>query len=128
MILDWDIHHGNSTYKYLKGHPDVLFISIHRYDDCGFYPGSPLANLDECGEGKGEGLKIHVPWSMHEKSKKVGTQDYIYMMERILFPIAKQFNPDLVIISAGFDSASGDPLGGMSVDPEGYAYMQTRLN
>ena len=49
------------------------------------------------------------------------------MMERILYPIMKEFNPDLVLVSSGFDSARGDPLGGLSVDPEGYAYMLRRL-
>ena len=49
------------------------------------------------------------------------------MMERILFPVCEKFNPDLVLVSAGFDSASGDPLGGISVDPEGYAYILHRL-
>ena len=49
-------------------------------------------------------------------------------MERILFPIAKKFNPDLILISSGFDSARGDPLGGLSVDPEGYAYIVRRLS
>ena len=64
---------------------------------------------------------------MHEKSEHVGTQDYVYMMERILMPVCQKFNPDLVLVSAGFDSARGDPLGGLSVDPEAYAYMLSRL-
>jgi len=73
LIFDWDIHHGNSTYKYLKSHPDVLFISLHRYDDRGFYPGSELASMNNVGEGEGKGLKIHVPWCMKGKSKFIGS-------------------------------------------------------
>jgi len=123
VIFDWDVHHGNSTYKFLKGHPDVLFISLHRYDNAGFYPCDDIANYDHIGEGEGKGLKINIPWSNGSFSEKTGTDDYIYMMERILFPICKKFNPNLVLVSSGFDSARGDPLGNISVDPEGYAYM-----
>ena len=128
LIYDWDVHHGNSTYKYLGDHPDVLFMSLHRYDGGSFYPNKPLADINHIGEGKGKGLKIHVPWEMKERSKLIGTQDYIYITERVLFPIAKEFQPDLILISSGFDSARGDPLGGLSVDPEGYAYIVRRLN
>ncbi len=103
-------------------------MSLHRYDGGSFYPGKPLANIDHIGEGKGKGLKIHVPWEMRGRSKLIGTQDYIYITERVLFPIAKEFKPDLILISSGFDSARGDPLGGLSVDPEGYAYIVRRLN
>jgi len=60
---------------------------------------------------------------MKTKSGLIGTQDYIYMTERILLPICKEFSPDLILISSGFDSARGDPLGGLSVDPEAYAYI-----
>ena len=61
---------------------------------------------------------------MHDKhSHLVGTQDYIYIMESLLFPICQKFNPDLVLISAGFDAARGDPLGKISVDLEAYAYI-----
>ena len=73
LIFDWDVHHGNSTYKYLKGHPDVLFISLHRYDDSNFYPGSKLAHFDNVGIDKGEGLKLNIPWSMFEKHELIGT-------------------------------------------------------
>jgi histone deacetylase 6 len=73
LIFDWDIHHGNSTYKYLKDRDDILFISLHRYDNGRFYPGKPLASIDHIGEGPGKGYKIHVPWSMCEKSKFIGT-------------------------------------------------------
>ena len=72
LIFDWDIHHGNSTYKVLKEDKDVLFISLHRFDDGKFYPGK-LGSMDNIGEGEGRGLKVHVPWSMHEKSELVGT-------------------------------------------------------
>lgn len=57
----------------------------------------------------------------------MGNHEYIYVCEKLLFPIIEEFQPDLIIISAGFDSALGDPLGGMKLTPAGYAYMTTRL-
>ncbi len=126
VIFDWDIHHGNSTYKFLKDDPNVLFISLHRFDNGNFYPGK-LGSIQNNGESKGKGLKIHVPWSMFNKSHMIGTQDYIYLMERVLYPVCKEFSPDLILISSGFDSAKGDPLGELSVYPEGYAYIVKRL-
>ena len=58
----------------------------------------------------------------------IGTQDYIYIFESVLYPICQEFNPDLVLISAGYDAHRSDPLGGLSLDPEAYAYMTTRLS
>jgi len=111
----------------LKDNENILFISLHRWDNGSFYPGGDLPSIENIGEGSGKGLKIHVPWCMYNDSKKIGTHDYIYMLERILFPICEEFAPDLILVSSGFDSARGDPLGGLSVDPEGYAYILRSL-
>ncbi len=64
---------------------------------------------------------------MKEESGRIGSDDYKYIFNRFLFPICKEFSPDLVIVSAGFDAAKGDPLGGMSVEPEAYGYMLKKL-
>jgi len=100
-----------------------LYLSIHRFDNGIFYPG-PEGKHQKVGEGKGRGFNIHFPFNV-EKSQKtlIGDEDFIYACETVFFPIIKEFAPDLLIISAGFDSALGDPLGQIGVTPVGYAYM-----
>jgi len=71
------------------------------------------------GQGKGKGYNINVPFDL----AGMGNDEYAYVCEKLLFPIIEEFSPDLILISAGFDSALGDPLGGMKLTPEGYAYM-----
>ena len=101
----------------------VLYISIHRYDQGKFYPG-PKGSEKLVGSGKGKGYNIHYPFNLSPNQLElIGDKDYIYACESIFFPIIKLFNPDLIIISAGFDSALGDPLGEVGVTPAGYAYM-----
>ncbi len=126
LIFDWDVHHGNSTYEIYKDDPNVLFISLHRYDNGLYYPGK-IGALENIGGGKAAGTKVHVPWSMGCQSHLIGTSEYIHIFEKLLFPICQEFNPDLVFISAGFDSMKGDPLGSLSVEPPGYEYMTKRL-
>ncbi|EGR29138.1 hypothetical protein IMG5_162410 [Ichthyophthirius multifiliis] len=127
LIFDWDIHHGDGTQIIFKDDPSVMLISFHRYDEGMFYPSS--GSPSNVGEGKGEGYKINVGWNIGHKeySLKAGTDEYIYAFERIAWPIIQEFEPDFVIVSAGFDSAEGDPLGQCSVSYEGYAYMTQRL-
>jgi acetoin utilization deacetylase AcuC-like enzyme len=122
-IFDWDVHVGDGTSNVFWEDDTVLYMSIHRFDMGAFYPG-PCGKHSNIGEGKGRGYNIHFPFNV-EKSQKtqIGDVDYIYACETIFFPIIKEFNPDLIIISAGFDSALGDPLGQIGVTPVGYAYM-----
>jgi histone deacetylase 6 len=110
-IFDWDVHVGDGTSNIFYEDNSVLYLSIHRFDNGGFYPG-PAGKHTKVGEGKGRGYNVHFPFNV-EKSMKttIGDLDYIYACETIFFPIIKEFNPDLLIISAGFDSAHGDPLG-----------------
>ncbi len=98
-------------------------MSIHRFDNGVFYPG-PDGKHQKAGEGKGRGYNIQFPFNV-EKSQKtlIGDEDFIYACEKVFFPIIKEFAPELIIISAGFDSAIGDPLGQIGVTPVGYAYM-----
>ncbi|XP_073397420.1 histone deacetylase 6 isoform X1 [Dendrobates tinctorius] len=119
MILDWDIHHGNGIQHIFQDDPSVLYVSLHRYDDGTFFPRSDDAAFNKVGSGPGEGFNVNIPWN----GGKMGDVEYLLAFHRIVMPIAYEFNPQLVLISAGFDAARGDPLGGCRVSPEGYAHM-----
>jgi histone deacetylase 6 len=94
-----------------KEDDSVLYCSIHRFDNGDFYPGS-VGRVDHTGEGKGSGFNVPFPFDLKKgDSELVGDREYIYACERVLFPIIKEFEPEVIIVSAGFDSAIGDPLG-----------------
>lgn len=94
-------------------------MSIHRYDYGHFFPRSEDANYDVVGEGSGTGFNVNIPWN----AKGMGDMEYIAAFQRVIMPIAYEFAPELVLISAGFDAALGDPLGGCKVTPEAYGYF-----
>ncbi|KAJ5146545.1 Histone deacetylase superfamily [Penicillium bovifimosum] len=119
MILDWDVHHGNGIQKAFYDDPNVLYVSIHVYQDGHFYPGGPAGDWDHCGEGAGVGKNVNIPWP----NQGMGDGDYMFAFHEVVMPIAQEFNPDLIIISAGFDAAAGDVLGGCFVSPACYAQM-----
>ena len=98
----------------------VMYVSLHRYGE-GFYPGTGA--MDEVGTGQGTGYNVNVPWT----EKGLTDADYLAAFDLVIDPIAQAFDPDLVIIAAGFDAAEGDPLGGMKVSDQGYALMTERL-
>jgi acetoin utilization deacetylase AcuC-like enzyme len=101
LIVDWDVHHGNGTQDCFWRDGSVLFFSTHQYP---WYPGTGAA--DERGEGKGKGLIVNCPFDAGAGRKEI----YGAFRERLL-PSADAFRPDFVLISAGFDSREGDPLG-----------------
>ncbi len=125
MILDWDVHHGNGVQNIFYEDPNVLYISLHVYANGVFYPGQPEepgipdGGLDKCGAGRGIGKNVNIGWA----DQGVGDGEYMAAFQRIVMPIAQEFNPDLVIVSAGFDAAAGDELGGCWVTPECYSHM-----
>jgi histone deacetylase 6 len=121
--LDWDVHHGNGIQHAFYEDPNVLYISLHVYKNGTFYPGLKDGNLDYCGEGAGIGRNVNIPWPAHG----MGDAEYIYAFQEVVIPIATEFDPDLVIISAGFDAAEGDELGGCHVTPACYAHMTHML-
>lgn len=130
LILDWDVHHGNGIQQANYDDPNVLYISLHVHRRGTFYPeksyrDNRVAYGDHlhCGEGAGLGKNVNIPWSM----QGMGDADYIYAFQQIIMPIGIEFNPDLVIIAAGFDAAEGDMLGGCNVTPAGYAHMTHML-
>ena len=117
LIVDWDLHHGNGTQHTFQDDPGVLYFSTHQFP---FYPGTGLVN--EIGGPKARGRTINVPWPAG-----MGDADYLAAFDRVLLPVARAFAPDLVLVSAGFDAAEGDPLGSMRISPAGYAAMTARL-
>ena len=126
VIFDWDVHHGDGTQELFYDSDEVLFISIHRYDNASYYPANEIADVDHVGSGKGKGFNINIPWNLLP-NQTATTDDYLLVFEKILAPIIKTFSPEFILISAGFDSAKGDPLGGLELTNEGYAYMTQRL-
>ncbi|XP_068318929.1 histone deacetylase 5-like [Pyrus communis] len=123
LIVDWDVHHGNSTQKMFWKDPRVLFFSVHRHEFGSFYPANGDGFYTMIGEGPGAGYNINVPW----ENGQCGDADYFAVWDHVLVPVAKVFNPDLIMVSAGFDAAAGDPVGGCRVTPYGYAVMLKKL-
>ncbi|KAK5864111.1 hypothetical protein PBY51_001078 [Eleginops maclovinus] len=119
LILDWDVHHGNGTQHMFEDDDSVLYVSLHRYDNGTFFPSSLDAAPDRVGKSKGAGFNVNVAWS----GGRMGDSDYLAAFHSVIMPIATEFNPGLVLVSAGFDAARGDPLGGYNVTPEGYAHL-----
>lgn len=130
FVLDWDVHHGNGIQQANYDDPNVLYISLHVHLRGKFYPEKSYRDDRpaygdhlHCGKGAGLGTNVNIPWT----KKGMGDADYIYAFQQIVMPIATEFNPDLVIIAAGFDAAEGDMLGGCHVTPAGYAHMTHML-
>lgn len=116
LIVDWDLHHGNGTQHSFYSDSRILYFSTHQYP---YYPGT--GNLQEVGQGKGEGYTINVPLS-----GGAGDASFVKIFRKILQPVALEFKPELVLLSAGFDTYFQDPLGSMRVTPEGFAAL-TRI-
>jgi acetoin utilization deacetylase AcuC-like enzyme len=118
MIFDWDVHHGNGTQDAFYDDPNVLFVSTHQDR---LYP-EEFGHLDQVGTGAGEGRTINIPLP-------AGSGDATYMaaVEELIVPIARQFQPELILISAGQDASASDPLGRMSVTSEGYRRMSQTM-
>ncbi len=108
VILDWDVHHGNATQHMFESDPSVLYISIHRYDDGKFYPGGKDGHPSIVGKGDGMGKNVNIAWNIPDDKTKVGDTEYVYVYETIIHPMIKEYDPELIIVSAGFDCADGD--------------------
>ena len=116
-IVDWDVHHGNGTQDIFYDREDVFFVSIH---ERGLYPGT--GDLDETGEGEGAGTTMNVP-------VPAGTNDaaYLAIVEGPVYNALEAYDPDLLIISAGFDAHRHDPISRVRLTTEAYALMTDRL-
>ena len=117
LIVDWDLHHGNGTQHSFYDNSQILYFSTHQYP---YYPGT--GNFGDVGEGKGKGFTINVPLQ-----PGAGDEEYSTIFREILIPIAREFSPDFILVSAGFDIHFDDPLGGMRVTPEGFASLTRML-
>lgn len=113
LHIDWDIHHGNGTQNAFYDRRDVLVIDAHRAP---FYPGT--GGLAEVGRGAGEGYTLNVPMP-----PGLGDSDYAHALRTLAVPVADAFRPELVFVSAGFDSHRDDPLGDQRVSHEGFAEL-----
>jgi acetoin utilization deacetylase AcuC-like enzyme len=116
-IVDYDVHHGNGTQWSFYDDPSVLFISSHQYP---YYPGTGAAT--ETGTGDGAGFTVNLPMDAG------GTDaDYELAYATVALPVLRQFRPELILISAGFDALDDDPLGGMRLTPEGFARLTATI-
>ena len=113
LVVDWDLHFGNGTQHCFENDPSVLFFSTHQAFT---FPGG--GKFREIGKGYGKGFSVNIPLR-----PGCGDGEYITLFEKVLKPVAFEFGPELVLVSAGFDPHVNDPLGGMRVTPEGFAGM-----
>jgi len=117
LIFDFDVHHGNGTQDIFYDRKDVLYQSIHLSPH---YPGT--GDVDEIGIGDGEGYTINAPISYGNGNSAVSK-----ILDEIFLPVAKQFNPDIIIFSCGYDSHHLDPLGGLRFTTNFYGEMTARF-
>ena len=117
LIVDIDVHHGNGTQEVFYRDPSVLFFSTHLFP---FYPGTGAAY--ETGEGKAEGTNINVPMPSN-----VGDEGYATVFQQLLFPAARLFRPELILVSAGYDAHWLDPLAHMRLSITGYTRLLEQL-
>lgn len=117
LIVDFDLHHGNSTHEVFYDTSEVLYFSTHQYP---YYPGT--GHWDSIGRGEGEGFTVNVP--LHPG---VGDEGYGHIFDEILYPIAERYHPELILASAGYDAHWADPLGMMQVSTGGYEYLTRTL-
>ena len=117
LIVDFDVHHGNGTQSSFYKDPDVLFCSTHQYPH---YPGT--GSIHETGEGAGKGFTINVPLP-----PGVGDAGFTAVLEEIIWPAARRFAPDLMMVSAGYDAHWADPLASLSLSLAGYAAINRGL-
>jgi acetoin utilization deacetylase AcuC-like enzyme len=110
-ILDWDVHHGNGTQDMFWEDESVLYVSLHQWP---FYPGTG-------GPGEGNETTVNVPLPAG-----CGDAEYAEAMERVALPALEAFAPDLLLVSAGFDAAARDPIGGMRMTADGFAGLARR--
>ena len=117
-ILDWDVHHGNGTQDIFYDDANVLYLSVHQSP---FYPGTGAAG--EVGEGDGRGHTVNVPLPRGSTEEEYGT-----VFESIFFPVLREFRPEIIIVSAGFDAHADDPIGGMRLPSESFERFAARIS
>jgi acetoin utilization deacetylase AcuC-like enzyme len=118
-IVDWDVHHGNGTQHLLETDPSILYVSLHQ-DPSTCYPGT--GRKTETGKGPGQGATLNFPFPPHSTD-----QDYIEIMDGYVLPVLEAFQPECLMISAGFDAHRDDPLAHMNLTQKGYMIMGALL-
>ncbi|MCA9484785.1 MAG: histone deacetylase, partial [Nitrospina sp.] len=117
FIFDWDVHHGNGTQHSFYSDPTVFYASAHQYP---FYPGT--GGQDETGTGDGLGTTLNFPMRAFS-----GDEDYLGIVENRLIPHMHRFQPDLIIISAGFDAHADDPLAQINLSADCFGQMTAMI-
>jgi acetoin utilization deacetylase AcuC-like enzyme len=110
-ILDWDVHHGNGTQDIFWDDPSVLFVSLHQWP---FYPGTG-------GPGEENETTVNVPLPAGS-----GDEDYLLAFDELVAPAVRAFEPEVLLVSAGFDAHVDDPLAGMRVTADGFRELARR--
>jgi len=113
LIADFDVHHGNGTQDAFYADPKVFYFSTHQYP---FYPGTGW--MDETGTGEGEGTTVNFPMAAGW-----GDEEYLRAFNEVLVPVARRFQPQLILVSAGFDAHWADHMAMMRVSVKGFAQM-----
>ena len=117
LILDWDVHHGNGTAEIFDSSAEVLYASIHQSP---LYPGTGSAS--EIGSGAGEGLTVNLP-----VPAGAGGREFLALVQHVIAPLARRFEPGLLIVSAGYDAHVADPLAGCEVTTPDYGQMAASM-
>jgi len=117
LVLDWDVHHGNGTEAIFARSPQVLYASIHQWP---LYPGTGPAEYE--GEGEGEGFTVNLP-----VPPGTGGEEFLALVQYVVAPIARRFEPGLIAISAGYDAHRDDPLASCAVETEAYGEMTSAV-
>eukprot|EP00076_Gallus_gallus_P017260 XP_015136910.1 histone deacetylase 9 isoform X4 [Gallus gallus] len=126
LIVDLDVHHGNGTQQAFYADPSILYVSLHRYDEGNFFPGSGAPN--EVGSGPGEGFNINIAWT-GGLDPPMGDVEYLTAFRTVIMPAANEFDPEIVLVSAGFDAVEGHdpPLGGYKVTAKCFGHLTKQL-
>jgi acetoin utilization deacetylase AcuC-like enzyme len=116
-VLDWDVHHGNGTQDIFYDRGDVCYLSVH---EAALYPAT--GDADETGTGPGEGATVNVPLS-----SGAGDPEYRLVFEEVFGPVVERFDPDLLLVSAGFDAHRHDPISRLRLSTEGYGMLTDQV-
>ncbi len=117
LVLDWDVHHGNGTQHAFEQDPSVLYVSLHQYP---YYPGTGAASED--GSGRGQGATLNCPMAMG-----AGDEDYRRAFAQAILPKVRAFQPEAVVLSAGFDAHADDPLAQICLSTGFFGWMSERM-
>jgi acetoin utilization deacetylase AcuC-like enzyme len=117
MVLDWDVHHGNGTVEAFRDRPDVLVAGFHQE---GIYPGS--GSIADAGSGPGEGYTVNLPVPAGSEGEL-----WLSLLEHVVLPVATQFEPQLILVSAGFDAHRDDPLAGCRLESSSFARLARQV-